>query len=89
MREIRAKCGLVLSVFFLAAIGCSGQEGGLVLQLKRRNGGRFARSLLKNATIPLHGAVKDYGYGTIPTMCLGLYVFGICEISWFACGFSS
>eukprot|EP00884_Botryococcus_braunii_P019358 jgi/Botrbrau1/6105/Bobra.331_2s0002.1 len=62
MTEIRTRLGLVLSGLVLTAIGCSAQNGGLVLQLKRRNGGRFARGLLKNATIPLHGAVKDYGY---------------------------
>ena len=30
--------------------------------LKRRDGGLIARGLLRNATLPLHGAVKDYGW---------------------------
>ncbi|KAK9808761.1 hypothetical protein WJX72_003142 [[Myrmecia] bisecta] len=34
----------------------------VVLPLKRRDGGLLARGLLRNATLPLHGAVKDYGY---------------------------
>lgn len=35
---------------------------GLVFSLKRRDGGYRVRGLLRNGTLPLHGAVKDYGY---------------------------
>ena len=34
----------------------------LVLPLTRRDGGTRVRGLLRNATLPLHGAVRDYGY---------------------------
>lgn len=45
----------------LAGLGLSLQAGSLVFPLTRRDGGLLARGLLRNATLPLHGAVKDYG----------------------------
>ena len=48
-------------LLFLAAVRWSHQQQGLVLPLRRRDGGFIARGLLRNATLPLHGAVKDYG----------------------------
>ena len=33
-----------------------------LIPIKRRDGGLHSRELLQNATIPLHGAVRDYGY---------------------------
>ena len=42
----------------------------LVLPLTRRDGGTRVRGLLRNATLPLHGAVRDYGYITAPACLL-------------------
>ena len=59
-----------LSLLLLIWLFCSGtlsaQEPefsgtGLVFPLQLKVGGTRARGLLKNATLPLHGAVKDYG----------------------------
>ena len=69
----------LLVLLILAGVGSS-LQGSLVLPLTRRDGGLFARGLLRagssgphvsrssllrnatlNATMPLHGAVKDYG----------------------------
>jgi hypothetical protein len=51
----------LLVALLLAGAGSSLQAGSLVLPLTRRDGGLLARGLLRNATLPLHGAVKDYG----------------------------
>ena len=45
----------------LHIIGTALAEEVLLLPLQRRDGGLIARGLLRNATLPLHGAVKDYG----------------------------
>lgn len=42
------------------------QRDGLVVPLRRKDGGLIARGLLRNATLPLHGAVKDYGLALTP-----------------------
>jgi len=52
---------LWLLVASLLAGAGSLQAASLVLPLTRRDGGLLARGLLRNATLPLHGAVKDYG----------------------------
>ena len=52
---------LLLGLLLLSTVEKSHQQNGLVLPLKRRDGGLIARGLLRNATLPLHGAVKDYG----------------------------
>ena len=56
-----AKPACLLLILLLSVVRWSHQQGGLVLPLKRRDGGLIARGLLRNATLPLHGAVKDYG----------------------------
>nr|BBK07876.1 aspartyl protease family protein [Coccomyxa sp. KJ] len=53
---------LFLGLLLLSTVEKSIQQDSLVLPLKRRDGGLIARGLLRNATLPLHGAVKDYGY---------------------------
>ncbi|BDA43922.1 Aspartic proteinase Asp1 [Coccomyxa sp. Obi] len=53
---------LFLGLLLLSTVGKTLQQDSLVLPLKRRDGGLIARGLLRNATLPLHGAVKDYGY---------------------------
>ena len=50
---------LLVALCLLAGAGAS--QAGFVLPLLRRDGGLLARGLLRNATLPLHGAVKDYG----------------------------
>lgn len=52
---------ILLVLLLLGTVRWSSQQEGLVLPLKRRDGGLIARGLLRNATLPLHGAVKDYG----------------------------
>lgn len=52
---------LLVGLLLVSTIWTSSQQDGLVLPLKRRDGGLIARGLLRNATLPLHGAVKDYG----------------------------
>jgi hypothetical protein len=52
---------LLLALLMLGTVRWSSQQEALVLPLKRRDGGLIARGLLRNATLPLHGAVKDYG----------------------------
>lgn len=54
-------CLLLLSVALISTIKWASAQQGQVLSLKRRDGGLIARGLLRNATLPLHGAVKDYG----------------------------
>lgn len=49
-----------LTAFGLLAAVCS-EPDGLIVPLRRKDGGLIARGLLRNATLPLHGAVKDYG----------------------------
>ena len=51
-------CALYLCSLLVAA---EGQRDALVVPLRRKDGGLIARGLLRNATLPLHGAVKDYG----------------------------
>ncbi len=51
----------LLLLLLLCTAELSQQQDGLVFPLKRRDGGLIARGLLRNATLPLHGAVKDYG----------------------------
>ena len=60
----RRRAALLLLLLLSCARLTTQQEEqlqGLVLPLKRRDGGLIARGLLRNATLPLHGAVKDYG----------------------------
>jgi hypothetical protein len=45
----------------LLLVPASAWSSSIVLPLTRRDGGLLARGLLRNATLPLHGAVKDYG----------------------------
>ncbi len=52
---------ILLALLLLGTVRWSSAQGELVLPLKRRDGGLIARGLLRNATLPLHGAVKDYG----------------------------
>ena len=52
---------LLLSLVLHSSVTWSSAQQGHVLPLKRRDGGLIARGLLRNATLPLHGAVKDYG----------------------------
>ncbi|KAL3138709.1 hypothetical protein ABBQ32_006464 [Trebouxia sp. C0010 RCD-2024] len=54
-----------LLAFVLASLLITAQSAiskSAVLPIKRRDGGLLSRDLLQNATIPLHGAVRDYGY---------------------------
>ena len=54
--------GFLAVVFaFLAFTAQSGNAKSILLPIKRRDGGLYSRDLLQNATIPLHGAVRDYG----------------------------
>lgn len=55
-----ARC-LVCALACLVIVS-RGASGGILLPIKRRDGGVHSRDLLQNATIPLHGAVRDYGY---------------------------
>ena len=52
---------LLFSLLLHSSVTASSAQQGHVLALKRRDGGLIARGLLRNATLPLHGAVKDYG----------------------------
>ena len=52
---------LLLSLALLGFFRWSDAQQRHVLPLRRRDGGLIARGLLRNATLPLHGAVKDYG----------------------------
>ena len=52
---------LLFSLVLHSSVTGSNAQQGHVLPLKRRDGGLIARGLLRNATLPLHGAVKDYG----------------------------
>ena len=67
MRSYRAalRCrlaGFIAVVFaFLPLTAQSGNAKSILLPIKRRDGGLHSRDLLQNATIPLHGAVRDYG----------------------------
>ncbi len=58
---VRHYQALLLGLLLLSGVGRSVQQDSLVLPLRRRDGGIIARGLLRNATLPLHGAVKDYG----------------------------
>ena len=76
MRSCRAAARCQLAVFlavvfaFLPFIAQSGKAKSILLPIKRRDGGLYSRDLLQNATIPLHGAVRDYGYD----LCFLAYV---------------
>ena len=57
---------LLLLIWLFCSWTLTAQEpelsgSGLVFPLQLKVGGTRARGLLKNATLPLHGAVKDYG----------------------------
>ncbi len=52
-----------LACFAFVTRGVSAK--GVLLPIQRRAGGLHSRDLLQNATIPLHGAVRDYGYDVI------------------------
>ena len=56
----------MLPLWALVWLACCGWPASaadtLVLPLTRRDGGTRVRGLLRNATLPLHGAVRDYGY---------------------------
>ncbi|CAK0779405.1 hypothetical protein CVIRNUC_004765 [Coccomyxa viridis] len=58
----RASLQLLLGLVLLSIVRWTQAKQGQVLALRRRDGGLIARGLLRNATLPLHGAVKDYGY---------------------------
>ena len=60
-------CALYLCSLLVAA---EGQRDALVVPLRRKDGGLIARGLLRNATLPLHGAVKDYGCAPFPLPAL-------------------
>lgn len=63
--RVAARCqltGFLAVVFaFLPFTAQSGNAKTILLPIKRRDGGLYPRDLLQNATIPLHGAVRDYG----------------------------
>lgn len=68
MRSCRgaARCRLAVSLAVVFAslpfTAQSASANSMLLPIKRRDGGLYSRDLLQNATIPLHGAVRDYGY---------------------------
>ena len=66
----RASMQLLLGLVLLTVVKCTQAQQGQVLALRRRDGGLIARGLLRNATLPLHGAVKDYGYALPALRCL-------------------
>lgn len=56
------RAGFLAVVFaFLPFTAQGGHAKSILLPIKRRDGGLHSRDLLQNATIPLHGAVQDYG----------------------------
>ena len=71
-RAMRLAAGLtrchiaVLTCCLLSSSSVSGK--GVTLPITRRTGHLHSRELLSNATIPLHGAVRDYGYGTLEAL---------------------
>ncbi len=48
------------------ASGATGAPGAFHFPLTRRDGVARARGLLRNASLPLHGAVRDYGCAFAP-----------------------
>ena len=59
----RRQAGFLALVFASLAYTAQGAQGkSVLLPIKRRDGGLYSRDLLQNATVPLHGAVRDYGY---------------------------
>ncbi len=64
-------------VLVCLASGLRSAHGGFLLPIKRRDGGLHSRDLLQNATIPLHGAVRDYGCGCI---CVSVTVYGFAPL---------
>ena len=65
----RASLQLLLGLVLVSVVRWTQAKQGQVLALRRRDGGLIARGLLRNATLPLHGAVKDYGYA-LPSVAL-------------------
>ena len=59
-------------VLVCLASGLRSAHGGFMLPIKRRDGGLHSRDLLQNATMPLHGAVRDYGCECI---CVSVTVY--------------
>ncbi len=53
--------GFLLLCTSAAAAAAPVQQRGRVLPLRRRDGVTRARGLLRNASLPLHGAIRDYG----------------------------
>ena len=51
----------ILAILCLAFALTYVSAKGVLVPIKRRHGGLHSRELLQNATIPLHGAVRDYG----------------------------
>lgn len=60
--EFYRSARVLACVLACLASGLRSAHGGFLLPVKRRDGGLHSRDLLQNATIPLHGAVRDYGY---------------------------
>ena len=60
MRRRCWACYLVLLCLSLAAAAAPALPRGRVLPLARRDGVTRARGLLRNASLPLHGAIRDY-----------------------------
>lgn len=56
----RPQTSLLVTALLLQAF--AGHTASLLLPLSRRDGGLLARGLLRNASLPLHGSVKQYGY---------------------------
>lgn len=72
MAQSSSLLGRRLLIFSSLILLACGQKDGLIVPLRRRNGGLISRGLLHNATLPLHGAVKDYGCVS-PASALVLY----------------
>ena len=51
----------ILAILCLSFASTCASAKGILVPIKRRQGGLHSRELLQNATIPLHGAVRDYG----------------------------
>lgn len=54
--------GIALLCISAATAAAPALPRGRVLPLRRRDGVTRARGLLRNASLPLHGAIRDYGY---------------------------
>lgn len=64
-QETLPLCTWLLTLCSLLATAV-GAKDALFMPLRRKDGGLIARGLLRNATLPLHGAVKDYGCAFSP-----------------------